>query len=118
MNSKVSYKSGALWSKLLCGVALTIGFASTAQSMDLRTAIEIALETNPEIGESAANRRAIDFEYQQAKELSRPNIILEGRAGPEWVDSRTTRVLGNDDEILVWPSGVGDIPAKPLQFRT
>ena len=100
MDSKVLVRSGALWSKLLCGAALTLGFASSAHSMDLRTAIEIALETNPEIGQSAANRRAIDFEYQQAKELGLPNVILEGRAGPEWVDSRTTRVLGNDDEIL------------------
>jgi len=68
--------------------------------MDLKTALEITLHTNPEIAESAANRRAIDFEYEQAKRLSNPSIIIEGRAGPEWVDSRTTRLLGNDEDVL------------------
>jgi adhesin transport system outer membrane protein len=68
--------------------------------MDLKTALEITLHTNPEIAESAANRRAIDFEYEQARRLNNPSIILEGRAGPEWVDSRTTRLLGNDDDVL------------------
>ena len=69
-------------------------------AMDLKTAIEIALETNPEIGEASANRRAIDFEYQQAKQLGNPNVIIEGRAGPELIDSRTTRLFGTNDEAL------------------
>ena len=68
--------------------------------MDLKTAVQIALETNPEIGEASANRRAIDFEYQQAKQLGNPNLIFEGRAGPELIDSRTTRLFGTDDEFL------------------
>jgi len=71
-----------------------------ASAMDLKTALEITLQTNPEIAESAANRRAIGFEYEQAKRLSMPSVIIEGRAGPEWVDSRTTRLLGNDEDVL------------------
>ena len=89
-----------LVTRLLGSAGLICAMGAAGQAMDLRTAVEIALETNPEIGEAAANRRAIDFEYQQAKELSRPSLILEGRAGPELVDSRTTRILGNDDEFL------------------
>ncbi len=74
--------------------------APHAHGMDLKTALEITLHTNPEIAESAANKRAIDFEYEQARRLNRPNVIIEGRAGPDWVDSRTTRLLGNDEDVL------------------
>lgn len=77
-----------------------ISYSNSSSAMDLQTAVEIALQSNPEIAESAANRRAIDFEYEQAKRLNNPSLILEGRAGPEWVDSRTTRLLGNDDDVL------------------
>ena len=84
-----------------CLLWMTIGFYSnSAYAMDLQTAVEIALQSNPEIAEAAANRRAIDFEYEQARRLNNPSLILEGRAGPEWVDSRTTRLLGNDDDVL------------------
>lgn len=68
--------------------------------MSLLDALEIAMATNPEIAEAAANRRAIGFEYEQARYLNRPSLILEGRFGPELVDSRTTRILGNDDQVL------------------
>ena len=93
-------KTAGLMARLLCGAGLVVSLTASANAMDLKTAVEIALETNPEIGEAAANRRAIGFEYQQAKQLSLPSLILEGRAGPELVDSRTTRILGNDDEVL------------------
>ena len=86
-------------------MALTLGLSASllsipAMSMDLQTAIEIAVKTNPEIAEASANRRAIDFEYEQARRLNRPSVIFEGRFGPEIVDSQTTRVLGNDDTVL------------------
>ena len=86
-------------------IALALGLSTSllsapAMSMDLQTAIEIAVKTNPEIAEASANRRAIDFEYEQARRLNRPSVIFEGRFGPEIVDSQTTRVLGNDDTVL------------------
>jgi len=87
-------KATALSTTILCALG------TQASAMDLKKALEITLHTNPEIAESAANRRAIDFEYEQAKRLSNPSIIVEGRAGPEWVDSRTTRLLGNDEDVL------------------
>ena len=103
MNGANTGVTPSAWSKLKA-IALATTFLSTsaisASAMDLKTALEITLHTNPEIAESAANRRAIDFEYEQAKRLSNPSIILEGRAGPEWVDSRTTRLLGNDEDVL------------------
>jgi len=103
MNGAHKRGTPSAWSKLKA-VALSTTFLCTgavsASAMDLKTALEITLHTNPEIAESAANRRAIDFEYEQAKRLSNPSIIVEGRAGPEWVDSRTTRLLGNDEDVL------------------
>lgn len=103
MNGAINRGTPLAWSKFKA-VALATTFLCTggvsASAMDLKTALEITLHTNPEIAESAANRRAIDFEYEQAKRLSNPSIIVEGRAGPEWVDSRTTRLLGNDEDVL------------------
>ena len=103
MNGAQKRGTPSAWSKLKA-FALSTTFLCTsavsASAMDLKTALEITLHTNPEIAESAANRRAIDFEYEQAKRLSNPSIILEGRAGPEWVDSRTTRLLGNNEDVL------------------
>ncbi|RZV36402.1 MAG: hypothetical protein EX271_12260, partial [Acidimicrobiales bacterium] len=103
MNGAMNRGTPSAWSKLKA-IAFTTTFlctsATTVSAMDLKTALEITLHTNPEIAESAANRRAIDFEYEQAKRLSNPSIIFEGRAGPEWVDSRTTRLLGNDEDVL------------------
>lgn len=94
MLSLSSLKYGAGLSLLFCS------FQSSVQAMDLSQAIEIALKTNPEIGEAAANKRAIDFEYEQARKIGNPHIIVEGRAGPNWVDSRTSRLFGNDEDIL------------------
>ena len=103
MNGAINRGTPWTWSKYKA-IALATTFLCTnavsANAMDLKTALEITLHTNPEIAESAANRRAIDFEYEQAKRLSNPSIIIEGRAGPEWVDSRTTRLLGNDEDVL------------------
>lgn len=79
---------------------LALMTCQSAFAIDLTKAIEEALRTNPEIGEAAANKRAIDFEYQQAKQIGNPHVIFEGRAGPSWIDSRTSRLFGNDDEIL------------------
>ncbi len=82
-------------------VAMYIGLgASAVSAMDLKTAIEIALQSNPEIAEAAANRRAIDFEYEQARRLNNPAVILDARIGPEWASTRTTRLLGNDEDVL------------------
>lgn len=79
---------------------LALAYSPSVLAMDLSKAIEEALRTNPEIGEAAANKRAIDFEYQQAKQIGNPHVIVEGRVGPSWIDSRTSRLFDNDDEIL------------------
>ncbi len=84
----------SLVTSAMCLVALPCA------AMDMQTALETAMATNPEIAEAAANRRAIDFEYEQARYLNRPSLLLDARIGPELVDSRTTRVLGTDDRAL------------------
>lgn len=95
--------SGLLRQKFKLGTGLAVlalTCSPAAQAQDLSSAIGEALRTNPEIGEAAANRRAIDFEYQQARQIGNPHVIVEGRAGPSWIDSRTSRLFGNDEDIL------------------
>lgn len=100
-------------------IAISVILASsttTANAMDLKSAVQIALQSNPEIAEASANRRAIDFEYEQARQLNRPSLILEGRFGPELVDSRTTRILGNDEDVLFGRQASATIQQNLLSF--
>ena len=76
-------------------VALIAGapFASPsgARAIELRDAVALMLNSSPEIGEAAANRAAVGFEEEQAQRRYRPNLILEGRVGPEWTNNSASQ---------------------------
>lgn len=91
----------SLWRYLLQGACLVaaLSAAAGASAMPLREAVELAVATNPQIGEAAANREATQFELDQARGGYLPSIDLEARAGALLRDSATTRGLGRDDEV-------------------
>jgi outer membrane protein, adhesin transport system len=66
----------------------------------LRGAVALALETNPEIGQAASNRAAIEFELAQGRGSYLPSIDLEARAGAQVTDNVTTRASGDDDRVF------------------
>src|SRR5687767_14759128 len=93
---------------LLSTVALStlLAGASPASALSLREAIQVALESNPEIGQAAENREAIEFELRQALGLYMPRVDVEASVGAQLLSTPARRAAGIDDEPL-YPTQIG-----------
>ena len=69
---------------------LSLVAAAPAGAQSLSEALDYAMETNPDVGEARANRRATDLELKQARGLYLPQIDLEASIGPQWRDEPLT----------------------------
>ncbi len=74
--------------------------AAHAQSVDLKSAVEVAIESHPEINQAAMNKEAIEFEREQAQGLFLPRITVEGSVGVRRLENPTRRALGIADNEL------------------
>src|SRR6478609_11526904 len=91
----------------------TTGLAGAAEVLSVRDAILQAVQSNPAVGEAAANRRATETELRQVQSTLLPQVRLEGRIGPEKFNDRDLLVppLGND----TWLKGrTGSVVARQL----
>ena len=70
--------------------------ALAAEAFTVRDAILQAVQSNPGVGEAAANRRATETELRQVQSTLLPQVRLEARIGPEKF---------NDRDLLVPPQG-------------
>jgi outer membrane protein, adhesin transport system len=86
-------------------VATAIASGNVA-AQELRHAVAVTLESNPQIGQAAQNREAIEFELRQAQGLFLPSVDLEASAGVRRLDSPARRGLGIENDPL-YPSDVG-----------
>ena len=68
-------------------VLFTFGMVGGVDAASLADTVQFTIRTNPEVLQSAANRRAIDYELRQAKGLYFPQIDLRAGVGPEWSDN-------------------------------
>jgi adhesin transport system outer membrane protein len=68
---------------LVTAGCLAYGTAAQAEAFTIVDAISQAVQTNPGVGEAAANRRATDAELHQSQGTLLPQVRLEARAGPE-----------------------------------
>jgi outer membrane protein, adhesin transport system len=93
---------------LLSTVAFTslLAGALPASALSLREAVRVAIESNPEIGQAAENREAVEFELRQALGLYMPRVDLEASVGAQLLDSPGRRAAGIEHEPL-YPSQVG-----------
>jgi outer membrane protein, adhesin transport system len=82
--------------KALCVATAIAGIPSGLRSerIELKTAVETAMETHPEINQAAENRTAIEFEREQAQGLFMPRISVEGSVGIRRLENATRRSLG------------------------
>ena len=86
---------------LLTAVAVVaISGPARAQRVELKTAVETAMQTNPEINQAVENRTAIEFEREQAQGLFLPRDSVEGSAGIRRLENSTRRNLGIADDKL------------------
>ena len=72
-------------------VLLTFGMVGGVDAASLADTVQYTIRTNPDVLQSAANRRAIDFELRQAKGLYYPQIDLRAGVGPEWTRNTTVK---------------------------
>lgn len=98
--------------KFIGGGLLSILLASTvfaggaAEAMTLREALQIAMESNPEIGQSIENREAIEFELRQARGLYLPSVDVEASTGVRHLEDSSRRLASIENDPL-YPSDVG-----------
>ena len=86
---------------LLLATTAPAAFAQdTGAAIDMRSAIETAIASNPEIIQAQMNTEAIQFEREQAQGLYFPTIDLEASAGVRRLENNTRRTLGIADDWL------------------
>ncbi|NJM92474.1 MAG: TolC family protein, partial [Rhodospirillaceae bacterium] len=76
-----------LGTAFLTGIA---GFAAAASAMTLQEAVGLIISTNPEVGVTVKDRRAIDYELRQARALYYPQIDIRLDAGIDFSENETT----------------------------
>ncbi|MBX7494090.1 TolC family protein [Qipengyuania sp. 1NDW9] len=93
---------------LLAGSAPAV-MAQTAQAepVTMQEAIQVAMQSNPEILQAQFNKEAIEFERRQAQGLYLPRVNIEASAGIRRLENNTRRQLGiADDELYPLEAGI------------
>ncbi len=83
---------------LLLGTAAVVGLtglSTGASALTLQEAVGLVISTNPEVGVTVKDRRAIDFELRQARALYYPQIDVRLDAGINFSESETTDVAND-----------------------
>jgi len=86
------------WTMIVPGAVLLC--ASPAFGVELRDAVQSALNTNPEIRQAVANRLATQEERVQGQGLWYPRVSVEGSAGVRSLRNPTRRSIGLANETL------------------
>src|SRR5262245_32305075 len=91
-----------------------------AAPFTINDALRMAVQTNPSIGEAAANRRATEAELRQVQSTLLPQVRLEASAGPERLNNPATIPLNSITPTLnnnQWVAGAqGSIFIRQLLF--
>ena len=102
------------WTIIVPGAVLLC--TSPAYAVELRDAVQSALNTNPEIRQAVANTAATMEERVQAQGLWYPRVSVEGSAGVRNLRNPTRRSIGIADETL-WPIE-GELIVDQLLFNS
>jgi outer membrane protein, adhesin transport system len=102
------------WMMAPGALMLAVAGTAQAQTVDLKSAVEVALESHPEINQAIQNKEAIEFEREQAQGLFLPRISVEGSAGIRRLENATRRTLGISDQEL-YPVEAG-VRAEQILF--
>lgn len=100
-----SVKSSRWVLALLIGSTFALSGAKGSQGETLEEAVRLAVSTNPEVLELAADRRAVNYELRQARGGFFPSVDFRGATGEEFTDSPTTRTREaplDNGEVWLW----------------
>jgi adhesin transport system outer membrane protein len=90
-NMKRTFQAKLLATAAVGFTFLAMGLGAVpAAAMSLQEAVSLAISTNPEVGQVANDRRAIDQELRQGRALFYPQVDLRGATGVEYSDNSTT----------------------------
>lgn len=86
---------------------LVIPGALRSERVDLKTAVETAMQTHPEINQAVENKTAIEFEREQAQGMFLPRVSVEGSVGIRRLENATRKSLGiANDELYPMEGGL------------
>ncbi|MBB3763004.1 TolC family protein [Sphingomicrobium lutaoense] len=89
------------WTMIVPGAVLMAGLAaSPAEAVDLKTAIQQALQTNPEIHQAVQNKAATRWERRQAEGLYYPRLSVELSGGVRELKNPSRRALNIASDTL------------------
>ena len=74
--------------------------ALRSERIELKTAVETAMQTHPEINQAVENKTAIEFEREQAQGMFLPRVSVEGSVGIRRLENATRKSLGIANEEL------------------
>ena len=98
--------SAAILAVMLAGTGHA-AMAQSDQTVTLRDAIAVAMQSNPEIIEVQMNKEAIQFEREQAQGLFAPRVELEASGGIRRLENSTRRALGiANNELYPLEAGI------------
>jgi adhesin transport system outer membrane protein len=86
------------WSLMIPGALLLC--ATPAAAIELRDAVQAALQTNPEIRQAIHNKEATLREREQAQGLWLPRVSVEASAGIRDLNSPTRRAIDENNNTL------------------
>ncbi len=86
---------------LLAATALVaMPYGLLAERLELKTAVETAMQTHPEINQAVENKAAIEFERMQAQGQFLPQISVETSGGVRRLQNDTRKSLGIANQEL------------------
>jgi outer membrane protein, adhesin transport system len=88
--------------KALCAATAIVAVpgALRSEQIELKTAVETAMQTHPEINQAVENKTAIEFEREQAQGMFLPRVSVEGSVGIRRLENATRKSLGIANEEL------------------
>src|SRR5262249_26840375 len=111
---------GVLRSLLLASCLGVFGAGANAAPFTINDALRMAVQTNPTVGEAAANKRATEAELRQTQSTLLPQVRLEASAGPEKLNNPATQIPFSTSPTLnngQWVAGAkGSLFVRQLLF--
>lgn len=98
-------KKVAFCAAIISVYLLSTGAMASAEPFTINDAIRLAVQTNPTVGEAAANRRATEAEMHQRQGVLLPQVRLEASAGPLVTNQRS---LADYDQSIGSPAPLGN----------
>jgi len=84
--------------RVFLALLMSTCLVSVSSAADLRQVVQEAVSTNPDVLESAANRRARDQEYRRSQGAFLPTLDLSAEVGPERLDRPNSFTANENDK--------------------